>query len=111
MEYADIPALTFFVAGNLHLLQDSISKCGIKWLYPFRKTTISGDYSAFTQDERITSFVLALIVSNIAVFSLSYYVKNNFANLFLISTIFFPILFLVLSFVILFESCDARINS
>ena len=106
-----IPTLTFFVAGNLHLLQDSISRWGIKWFYPFRKTTISGDYSAFTQDARITYFVLALITSNILVFFLSNYVKNNFANLFFMSAIFLPILFLVLSFVILFKSCDARINS
>jgi len=106
-----IPVLTFFLASNLHLLQDSISKWGIKLFYPFGKTTISGDYSAFTQDSRIIHFVFALIASNILVFFLSNYIKNNFANLSLISTIFLPILFLILSFVILFKSCNAKINS
>jgi membrane-bound metal-dependent hydrolase YbcI (DUF457 family) len=106
-----IPALTFFIAGNLHLLQDSISKWGIKWFYPFTKTTISGDYSAFNQDARIIYFVLALIVSNILVYFLFNYIKNNFVNLFPISTIMLPILFLGLSFVILFKFCDVKMNS
>ncbi|MFH1248610.1 MAG: metal-dependent hydrolase [archaeon] len=105
-----IPTLTFFLASNMHLLQDSISKWGIKWFYPFRKTTISGDYSAFSQDARIIYFVLALIASNIIVFFLSNYIKNNFTSLFLISTIFLPVIFLIFSFVILFKSCNVKIS-
>ncbi len=98
-------SLAFFFAGNLHLLQDSISKWGVKWLYPFRETTVFGDYSAFSQDIRMLYFVFALIAFDVLVFFLTDYVKNNFASLLLISTILLPIIFLILSFLLLFKSC------
>jgi membrane-bound metal-dependent hydrolase YbcI (DUF457 family) len=98
-----IPAISFFIAGNLHLLQDSISKWGIKWLYPFSNKKIYGDYSAFNSDSRIVYFTLLLVISVSLVFFLTHYLKNNIPNLFFIGTIILPILFTLLSFVLLFK--------
>jgi len=106
-----IPTLSFFIASNLHLLQDSISKWGIKWFYPFRKNRIYGNYSVFNEDIRIIYFVISLIGSIILIFFLSNYLKYNLPNLFFIGNIILPILFVVLSFVILFKSCNVKIES
>ena len=105
-----IPTLSFFAGSNLHLIQDSISKWGIKWFYPFKKSRIYGDYSAINKDLRIAYFALSLITSAIIVFFLSNYIKNNFANLFFIITIILPFLFIFLSFVILFKLCEVKIE-
>ncbi len=106
-----IPTLSFFIASNLHLLQDSISKWGIKFFYPFSKNRIYGDYSAFSQDSRIIYFVLLLIASIIFIFFLSNYLKNNIPNLFFVGNILSPILLVVLSFGILFKLCNLKIES
>ncbi len=105
-----IPALSFFIASNLHLLQDSISKWGIKWLYPFNKKRVYGDYSAFNQDSRIIYFVLFLIASAILIFFLSNYLKN-LPNLFFIGNILLPFVLVGLSFEVLLKICNAKIES
>ncbi|MEM4182036.1 MAG: metal-dependent hydrolase [Candidatus Pacearchaeota archaeon] len=106
-----VPTLSFFIASNLHLLQDSISKWGVKWFYPFNKKRVYGDYSAFSNDSRIFIFVLFLIGSTILVFFLSNYLKNNLPNLFFIGNILLPIVFAGLSFGILFKMCNVMIES
>lgn len=106
-----IPTLSFFVASNLHLLQDSISKWGIKWFYPFNKKRIYGDYSSFSNDSRIIYFVLFLIVSAILVFFLSNYLKNNLPKTFFIGNILLPIVLVGLSFLILLKICNVSIES
>src|SRR3989344_3985705 len=106
-----IPTISFFIASNLHLLQDSISKWGIKWFYPFNKKRIYGDYSAFSQDSRIIYFVFSLIASIILNFFLSNYLKNNLPNLFFTGNIILPILLVALSFGFLFKLCNIKIES
>jgi len=106
-----IPTLSFFIASNLHLLQDSISKWGIKWFYPFNKKRIYGDYSAFSQDSRIIYFGFSLIASIILIFFLSNYIKNNLPNLFFTGNIILPILLVALSFGFLFKLCNIKIES
>ncbi len=106
-----VPTLSFFIASNLHLLQDSISKWGIKWLYPFNNKRIYGDYSAFNHDSRIIYFGLFLIASIVLILFLSSYIKNNFSSLFFISNIIMPIILVVLSFGLLFKLCNIKIES
>ncbi|MEK6895929.1 MAG: metal-dependent hydrolase [Nanoarchaeota archaeon] len=106
-----IPTLSFFIACNLHLLQDSISKWGIKWFYPFNNKRIYGDYSAFSHDSRIIYFGLSLIVSIVLIFFLSNYIKNNFQNLFFIGNIILPLVLVILSFGFLFKLCNIKIES
>jgi len=110
LKFLFISTLTFFLSSNLHLLQDSISKYGIRWFYPFKKIRIYGEYSAFSFDSRIMYFVLSLILSIILSFFLSSYIKNNFPGLLLVINIILPILFVFLSFTLLFKSCNVKIE-
>jgi len=105
-----IPFLSFFVAANIHLTQDSISKYGIKWFYPFRNTIISGNYSAFKDDFRITYLSLSLIFVVLLNYFLSNYIMVGLQSLSFI-LILLPFLFIFLIFYVLFKSCDVKISS
>lgn len=106
-----IPSISFFISANIHLLQDSISKTGITWLYPFNSIKISGNYSAFTDDKRIVIFNLALSVIAISNYYLIKYINNNYPKIILVSIILSPLLFCFIAFYVLFKSCKVKIDS
>ena len=111
--YIILSTITFFLAGNIHLLQDSISKSGIKWFYPFKEKHISGNYSAFVDDSRIILLNLSLIGTIILNYFALYYISNNSINNFLgVSIIFLlPFVSLFITFFVLFRSCQVKITN
>lgn len=111
--YIFLSTITFFLGSNIHLLQDSISKSGIKWFYPFKGKNISGDYSAFVDDSRIIFLNISLIVAIIINYLTSYYISNNFPDTVLgVSIIFLlPFISLLSIFYILFRSCHVKITN
>lgn len=113
INYIILSAVTFFLAGNIHLLQDSISKSGIKWFYPFKEKHISGNYSAFVDDSRIILLNLSLIGAIILNYFALYNISNNSINQFLgVSIIFIlPFASLFLIFFVLFRSCQVKITN
>lgn len=111
--YVVLSTITFFIAGNIHLLQDSISKSGIKWFYPFKEKHISGEYSAFVDDSRMTLLNLSLIGVIILNYFALYYILNNSINRFLGFSIIFllPFISLSLIFFVLFRSYQVKITN
>ncbi|MFH0831481.1 MAG: metal-dependent hydrolase [archaeon] len=116
--YLFVSTITFFLAGNIHLLQDSISKSGIKWFYPFKEKHISGNYTAFVEfDPRIIILNLFLIGTLVLIYFVRYYISNNFPNtgfkmilgVSIISLLPFICLFLIFYF--LFRSCQVKITN
>lgn len=111
-EYIIFSTIFFFIGCNLHILQDSISKSGIQYLSPFKKTTIYGNYSAFSKDSRIFFLNITLGIVTILNFLISYkigiYTLNSSINsIFGVLLIFLlPTILLVVIFGVLFRSCN-----
>lgn len=114
--YLFLSMVAFFVGANLHLLQDSISKSGIRWFHPFKETKIFGNYSAFVDDSRISILNFALIIVNLLNYFIFRYIYEEFyASIATISVVFvtavLPSVMLFIIFYMLFRNCQVKITA
>lgn len=64
-----------FIGFVFHLFQDSLTKSGVDWLYPFKHFKVKGEHSTYDKNQKnIDVFISALLILNvmIIIFVLSY---------------------------------------
>jgi len=97
-----IPFGISFLAGSLiHLMQDSTTRSGLRWFYPFTQTSIAGNHSAFNHDDQRPLYLFILLSGFLTVFIL---IGDSW---------FWGIgpIFLILSHLMFFKICKTAVTS
>ncbi len=104
-QIAIIPFMaSFFLGAIIHLAQDSSTKSGIRWLYPFKQTLVSGNHSAFNSgDQRPRYLSIILIIFNLFSF---FFLFREYPK----SAPLVGFAFLIIAYFLFFKICKTKIK-
>ncbi|MFH1750828.1 MAG: metal-dependent hydrolase [Candidatus Micrarchaeota archaeon] len=96
----------FFIGGVVHLLQDSISKAGVRLFYPLNNFSIQGEYSSFddTRNDATVFSVLLIISLFVTFYFTTISIPTYGKTIQLLASSFFPIIILIADFGILYRN-------
>jgi membrane-bound metal-dependent hydrolase YbcI (DUF457 family) len=92
-----ILSLSFLAGGIIHLIQDSITRAGIPWFFPFSNIKTAGDY-AFRFGDMIPLNLSLLVILLAGYFLDVYYATSTSLNLIKL----IPIAITMLAYLIVF---------